>query len=185
MKKLLFCLAAVICLQLKAAETALTLDREKSRLEYDVRSTFENFTGRVLVYAPEISVDPASGRVLHAQLRFRFADMSSGNDERDLHMRNWQNTDQFPEVVYALTSLEPAAEPETFTARGVLLFHGQSREIVFPVKITRAKTLWTIAGETALDVRDFGLTPLRKFLVARVNPVVKVRFQLTGTAPGN
>ena len=39
----------------------------------------------------------------------------------------------------------------------VLTLHGQSREIVFPVAISKDHSLYSIDGDARLDTRDFGL----------------------------
>lgn len=176
-------LAAVCTLRLAAGDARLEIDKPQSRLEYTVKTTFETFTGRLTAYELSASADPALGKITRAQLRFRFSDLVSDNEKRDLDMRTWQNTEQFPEVVFTLVALEPAGEGRS-TARGQLILHGVTREITFPVSVSVTagpQKLFSMDGETSLDTRDFGLPVLRRYMFGKVDPHVKIRWHFQGT----
>ena len=179
MRTLLLCLFLAGFASVRAAELPLSVDLEKSHIECDVRATLHSFTAKLATYDVAISLRPDTLQVVRAQLHFRFADLRTGKDERDQEMLAWQNTDQFPECVFTLVSRE-AVTAGQFTARGTFLFHGQSREISFPVKMSTNGDLHIYDGEFEIDVRDYGLPPVRKYFVAKVSPVVKVRFHLEG-----
>ena len=51
------------------------------------------------------------------------------------------------------------------------------------MSLSRADGTYTISGETTIDTRTWGLKVIRKALVFKVDPNVKVRFKLVGV-PG-
>jgi polyisoprenoid-binding protein YceI len=183
MKSLLFGLVAVgLGLRLAAAELPLSIDKDHSKIAYDVQVTIHPFSGTLTAYQADILVDQALGKVTKAQLRFKFADLHSGEDKRDHDMLAWENNDQFPEVVFTLTSLDAGPAGGKFTAKGQLLLHGQTKEISFPVSIVTKDNLgYSIDGDTTVDTRDYGLPVIRKFGFLKVDPQVRVSFHLQGS----
>ncbi|MGC4074572.1 MAG: YceI family protein [Nibricoccus sp.] len=165
---------------LSAVETPLVVDKQQSHIEYNVTATMDSFSGRLSAYDLELADDPAvTGKISRAELRFRFADLRSNNAKRDQQMRDWQNTEQFPECIFTLTALEPAATAGHFTARGQFIFHGMTRDLVFPVSLSNSEDgLHVIDGEAKIDTRDFGLPIIRKFGLLKVDPVVVVKLHL-------
>jgi Uncharacterized conserved protein len=166
-----------------AAEIPLTVDFERSRIEYHVTDVSGGFSGKLVAYTLDLSLDPATpGGLGRAELRFRFTDLRSGVNKRDQAMRDWQNTEQFPECVFTLTALEPTQQADRFTARGQIIFHGHSRDLIFPVTIHRDGTQVYTEGEARLDVRDFGLKPQRRYLFFPIDPVVILRWKIHADA---
>jgi len=165
---------------LPAAETPLIVDKPQSRIEYAVTATMDSFSGKLVAYTLDLSSDPGTpAKITRAELRFRFADLRSDNAKRDQQMRDWQSTEQFPEAIFTLTALEPAATPGRFTARGQFIFHGMTRDLVFPVSISSSDDgLHVIDGEARIDTRDFGLPIIRKFGLLKVDPVVVIKLHL-------
>jgi polyisoprenoid-binding protein YceI len=172
----------LLAISARAIESTLEIDRTRSHIEVDVKATLNSFTAKLTAYNANLSIDPENNKVALAQVQFRFADLKTGNEDRDTHMREWQSTEQFPEAIYIMKSLEPAAGGK-YTARGTFIFHGASRELTFPVTITTDNKLYAIDGEFPLDTREYGLSTIKKYLVAKVNPVVKIRFHLQGSIP--
>lgn len=171
-------IAAVSVSGLAAAET-LTINAEQSRVEIEVKATVDSFTGKLKHYQADVEV--ADGHVVSAVVRFRFADVHTGKDGRDEAMHDWQETGKYPDGVFTLASLEPAAEGR-MKAHGTLQFHGVTRELVFPVSVITDRNLYAIDGVATLDTREFGLPVIRKFGLLKVDPLVKVRFHLQGAA---
>jgi polyisoprenoid-binding protein YceI len=163
-----------------AVDTPLVIDKEHSRIEAEVKSTMDNFSAKLGSYDAAISVDVAEKRVISAQLKFRFADVKTGNEKRDAEMLHWEQTEQFPDCVYSLVSLLPAASG-TYSARGKFTLHGVTKEITFPVVIgVKEPGTYTIEGNLPIDTRDYGLPVIRKVAILKVNPVLQVKFHLEG-----
>jgi polyisoprenoid-binding protein YceI len=163
-------------------ETPLVIDPAQSHIEAHVKSTLENFVAKLTAYEATVAVDPAEKRVGHAQLKFHFSDIKTGNEKRDTEMRLWQQTDLFPDSVCVVDTLVPAGT-SNYTAQGKLTFHGVTKAVAFPVTIiSKEPGTYIIEGELSLDTRDYGLPVIRKFGMLKVNPVLEVNFHLEGRA---
>jgi polyisoprenoid-binding protein YceI len=148
-----------------------------------MKATADSFVGRLERYEAVIVVDPetASADVVRARFAFRFADVKTGKDARDEAMHSWQDTAHHPDGIFTLAAIEQGADGGR-AATGTLVLHGRSREISFPVSVSREGGLYAIDGEATLDTRDFGLPVIKKLLLLKVDPAVKVRFHLQGRA---
>src|SRR5690606_8893879 len=107
-------------------------------------------------------------------------DIVTGKAARDKAMHEWQNTESFPDGEFALSSLQPSSGSD-FTALGRLTLHGVTRDIHFPVSISRDGALLEITGDATVDTREFGLPVIRMLGILKVNPLVHVRIHLKGT----
>lgn len=167
-----------------AAERELTVDFTQSRVEIVVKATVDSFVGRLVRYDPRITLEN-DDRVKGARVSFRFRDVETGKRGRDEAMHAWQQTDTYPDGDFVLTSLENP-EGSVFMAAGRLTFHGVTREVRFPVSISREAGRYAIAGDAPVDTREFGLPVVRKLGLLKVDPIVHVRFHLQGfVAPAN
>jgi polyisoprenoid-binding protein YceI len=158
----------------------LRVDRARSFIDVDVKATVGSFTGRLERY--EATVEPdATGKVRSARLHFRFADLKTGNPERDAHLIQWLGGGD-PTGTFELGALALAPDGQG-QAIGRLTFNGQTRRIEFPVQITRANDTLVISGGTTVDYRQWGLPTLRHRKVVKVDSDVRVRFRLTVQLP--
>ncbi len=167
-----------------AADVALAVDKAQSRVEIVVKATVDSFTGTLADYQPVIRVNHDTGEVVSAEVGFAFAEVKTGKPDRDEQMHTWQETPKFPTGGFKLVSLTPTADGR-FTATGTLTFHGVTRELAFPVTITTDRRLFAFDGEAVIDTRTYDLPVIRKFGLLKVDPIVKVRFHLQGSALAN
>ena len=157
------------------AAAPLAVDPASVKIEVDVHATMHGFTGKL--DTATVTLDGDAAAIAAATVRFVWTDLKTGDTSRDKEMVAWA-TAKSPEGVFTLAKLEPAAAADSFTATGTLALNGQPREISFPVKIVKTATGWTVAGETKIDHRDWGLPKIRKFGMLTVDPVVTIRFSL-------
>lgn len=168
----------------QAAEHTLTIDKTHSRIEVMVGATTHEFTLKLSDYEADILADTATGKLTKVMLRFKFADLKTGDEKRDEAMLAWENNDQFPEVVFTLISIttDPVGKG---TARGQLLLHGIAREINLDLTVTnKDQLIYSIDGESTLDTQDFGLPILHRYGFIRVDPAITLSFHLQGSASG-
>ncbi len=162
------------------AEQPLKVDRARSFIEVDVKSTTDSFTARLEKYQPTLGVD-AGSRIKTAKLEFRFADLKTGKAERDEKMLEWLGgAEASGRFELGVLALAPNGEGQT---TGRLTFHGVTQRIEFPVHVARAGLTYTIKGEVTLDTRNWNLKVIRMMGLLKVDPEVKVRFQLIGDLP--
>lgn len=174
--RLLVCLA-VLPAGLAAAAT-LKVDRHRSFVNVDVKATVGSFTGRLEAYEARVTFEPA-GRIRAATFRFRFADLKTGDAERDAEMLRWAGG---PDAAGAFTLGALALTPDgQGHATGRLVMNGRPELIEFPVNVSQLDGVWTLEGAATLRYTDWGLKVVRRFVVVKVDPEVKVRFKLIGT----
>ena len=173
-------LALLLPLGALAAERTLKVDQEKSFVDVDVKATVDSFTGHLDAYEAKVSVDDA-GKIKSAVFTFKFADLKTGKPDRDEEMIKWLGGGA-PEGRYDLGNLAMAPDGQAEVS-GRLTFHGVVELVEFPVNIQKADGIYTITGETTIDIRSWNLKPIRKALIFKVDPEVKIRFKLVG-APG-
>lgn len=170
-------LLLLLPLTLVGAERSLKIDRSRSYVDVDVKATMDSFTARLDAYELKATIDE-SGRIKTAALDFRFADLKTGNPERDAGMLDWlgggEPAGRFEVGILALT---PSGQGQV---SGNLTFHGRTSLVEFPVNIARDGEAHTITGTATIDYRHWGLKIFRKLVVLKVDPEVKIRFKFTG-----
>lgn len=159
-----------------AAERPLKIDRGRSFVDVDVDAT-KNFTAHLDAYDARVMED--AGKIKSAVFTFRFADLKTGNKDRDTDMIEWLGGGS-PEGRFELGNL--AVTPNGIgQASGRLIFHGVTERIEFPVTVIREGDAFVITGETTIDYRNWKLKVIRIALMLKVDPEVKIRFKFTGT----
>ncbi len=164
--------------RLAAADHAVVFDPARSTVDVVVKATVDSFTGRLAHFSLAGTADE-TGQVTGARLDFRFRDVLTGKAKRDEAMHAWQDTAHHPDASFVLTALDTAADGGR-RATGRLTFHGVTRELSFPVRLTQAGDELAVDGEAAFDTRDFGLPVIRMMGLLKVDPVVRVRFHFQG-----
>lgn len=178
--KLIAVLPLILASQLFAASVPLTVDKEHSSVEVAVKATMDSFTAKLIAYDAVIAADPETKQIQSAQVKFRFADIKTGKDKRDVEMNHWQETEKFPDCLYVMDSLKPASG-DIYNATGKFTLHGVTKEISFPVTILiQTDGSCKMDSEFPLDTQDFGLPIFKKFGMLKVNPLLKVKFHLEG-----
>ncbi len=175
-------LAAVFSLPfaLHAADQAVKLVRDKSFVDVDVKATVDSFTGRLEKYQADLTAD-ATGKLKGAKFAFRFADLKTGKADRDAKMLEWLGSpDATGEFELGMLALAPNGLGQV---TGKLAFHGHTERIEFPVEVKRDGGTYTIKGEVTIDHRTWGLKVIRMMALLKVDPNVKVRFQIVGELP--
>ncbi len=164
-------------LVLSAAERPLKIDKSRSFVDVDVDATV-NFTAHLDAYDTKFTAeDSGTGKIKTAIFSFKFADLKTGNTERDGKMIAWLGGGE-PLGRFELGNLAVTPDGQG-QASGRLIVHDVTERIEFPVNITRANGVYTITGETTIDYRTWNLKVIRTALVLKVNPEVKIRFKLT------
>jgi len=163
-----------------ASETGLTIDKDRSHIEAMVTAPMESFAAKVTHFDATMTVDLQEKRVGSALIKFRFADLKTGDEKRDETMLAWQQTDQFPECIFLLDALLPAGGG-AFKARGKFILHGVTQVLAIPVTITfSTPDTCLIDGDISLDTTAFNLPPIHQYLLLKVNPTLQVKFHLEG-----
>lgn len=124
-----------------------------------------------------IAADPAPK--MHVE--FKVEDLRTGNELQDHEMWKLIDSKRFPKIAADLRELKPGAAGGRYTATGQITLAGLSRRYEGEFAPSYDGAQVTIDGDLQVDVRDFGLKPM-KLLVLSVAPLVKVRLHLVARA---
>jgi polyisoprenoid-binding protein YceI len=161
------------------ANQTLAIDRARSSVEVAVEATVDSFTARFYAFDADLSIPGGGIEGVSGQVHFPLASLRTDDTDRDEQMYQWLQTARFPNAELSLASLV-RDNRGNYVAKGRLEFHGTARDVSFPLKIKLDDGILTVEGDATLDTRDYGLPIYRRFLIFSVNPVVHVRFRITG-----
>jgi polyisoprenoid-binding protein YceI len=173
-------LAVLLCPpSLGAAIQTLVIDADRSSVEVGVQATIDSFSARFTSFTAELSIQGDGVERVSGQVHFILASLRTDDIDRDEQMYKWLENKTYPTADVTFARLAPDGRGN-FVAKGKLKFHGTERDVSFPVKIKLEQGILTAEGAATLDTRDYGLPIYRRFLVFSVNPIVHVRFRVTG-----
>jgi len=171
-------LAGVVALAIQADAAPLEINPRQTRIEVAVSCTIDSFVARLEKFQTQVDCDPAVALPTKAEVTFDFADLKTGNPDRDAAMLAWLEYSGNRTASFQLTAWKQTGT--TNLALGRLTMHGVTQEVQMPVTVRRDGAAWDISGGATLDYRDFKLPKIRKALILTVNPNVKITFHLTG-----
>jgi len=164
-----------------AAAAPVTITPGSLEVSVAIKATMHSFTAAVAGGELAVTGDAATRTIDSAVYKFAWSGVTTGNKKRDVEMLEWVRADEHPDGVFTLRAIE---KRDTGTvATGTLEFHGNSREIEFPVTIEPAGAGLRVSGEATFDHREWGLKQFRKLGLLSVNPTVTVRFKFETTGP--
>jgi polyisoprenoid-binding protein YceI len=171
-------LAGFMALDLPARAASLAVDPRQSSVEVAVSCSMDSFVGHLEKFQATVESDPPAALPAKADVSFDFADLKTGNKDRDAAMLKWLDYSTHPAASFHLTGWNQAGT--TNVGLGTLTLHGVAVAVKLPVVITQEDTVWHISGQARIDYRDFKLPKIRKALVLTVDPIMTVKFHLVG-----
>ena len=140
---------------------------------FDARATVADFQGRAGVVTGELTGGASPGDV-RGWIEVRWADIDTDNGTRNRHMLKTVDAAQFPVIRFDVTAVRPGAD----SIAGTLALHGATRQVEWPVTSTVEPDSVTVAADFPVDMRDFGIKPPVRFVIARMGAVVQVHVRL-------
>jgi hypothetical protein len=120
-----------------------------------------------------IALDPAP----QMHIEFKVEDLRTGNELQDREMWKLIDSKRFPKIAADLRELRRTSVSGKYAAAGMVTLAGLARPYEGEMSPTFDGKQVTIDGDLEIDVRDFGLKPM-KLMVLSVAPLVKVRLHL-------
>ena len=133
---------------------------------FDARATVADFQGRTTV---------ATGTLEWVEVRWR--DIDTQNGTRNRHMLKTVDEERFPVIRFDAVGARPGAD----SIAGTLTLHGVTRPVVWPLAVQIDADTITVAADFPVDMRDYGIKPPVRFLIARMGAVVMVHVRLVFT----
>lgn len=151
----------------------------KSRVGFDAYHPLGNFSGASETPTGEVELDigdlkkPIKGSLTAAVASFR-----TGKAGRDKDLHRALNGDHDPEIRYRIDKVESSFTSLAdntdvlLTLHGVLSMRGTDRPVTFMGRVRlRQGTLW-VRGENRIRPADFGIPPLRSWLISMKDHVL-------------
>jgi polyisoprenoid-binding protein YceI len=161
-----------------SAEDRWTVVPGQSSIRFAGTSTLHDFAGTAAVTAGSFSV--AAGAV-GGSIVVDATTMDTKDKERDAEMHHdHMESAKFPLIRFDLTAFTRSAAGGSAT--GSWTMHGVSRQLTVPVTLQEGANP-TLTASFPIDMRDWSITPPRKFLVVSVDPTITVTISLALT-PG-
>jgi len=114
----------------------------------------------------------------------RWQDIDTKNGTRNRHMLKTVDAEHFPTIRFDLGGT--TADTGQVRLKGTLTLHGVSQPVEWPAVIHAWPDSVAVAADFPVDMRDYGIKPPVKFVIARMGPVVQVHVRLVfvkGGAP--
>jgi polyisoprenoid-binding protein YceI len=160
-----------------AGAATLKVDKARSRIQVDGRSTGHSFTGTLKDYTAKVSGDPATMKPDTFELSWEFKDLKTEDKKRDAEMIKWLGGGSPKGSFKFIKTWEQ--DGKTY-AQGRITIHGVDKLIAFPFTVKKDGSWVTIDGVATLDYEDFGLPIIRALAVMKVDPKLTVRFHVVG-----
>jgi polyisoprenoid-binding protein YceI len=123
-----------------------------------------------------VAAEPAA--TMHVE--FKVESLRTGNDLQDREMWKLIDSKRFPKIAGDLRALSSGTVRARYNAAGQITLAGLARRYEGEFRLERDGQRLSLDGELKIDVRDFGLKPM-KLLVLGVAPLVRVRLRLVAT----
>jgi polyisoprenoid-binding protein YceI len=167
-----------------AATERWVVDSDKSRVGFDAFHSFGNFSGASETPSGEVELDIEDlKKPIKGTLTAPVASLRTGKAGRDKDLRRALDGERHPEIRYRIDKVESSFTSLTdntdvlLTLHGVLSMRGTERPVSFMGRVRlRQGTLW-VRGENRIRPVDFGVPPLRSWLVSMKESVL-ARFDL-------
>jgi polyisoprenoid-binding protein YceI len=145
----------------------------KSRVGFDAFHPLANFSGASETPSGEVELDIEDLRKpIKGSLTVPVASLRTGKAGRDKDLRRALDGERHPEIRYRIDKVESSFASLTdntdvlLTLHGVLSMRGTERPVSFMGRVRlRQGSLW-VRGENRIRPADFGVPPLRSWLIS-------------------
>ena len=139
---------------------------------FDARATVADFQGRATTATGElVGGDTPTAR---GWIEVRWADIDTKNGTRNGHMIKAVEAGRFPTIRFEVTAVRAGLD----SVAGTLALHGVTKPGVWPVSVEVGGDSLTVAADFHVDIRDYGIKPPVRFVIARMGAVVQVHVRL-------
>ncbi len=132
---------------------------------FDAKASVADFQGRTNI---------ATGSLDWVEVRW--ADIDTKNGTRNRHMLKTVDAEHFPTIRFDLAAT--TGDTGQVRLKGTLTLHGVSQAVEWPAVIRAWPDSVAVAADSPVDMRDYGIKPPVKFVIARMGPVVQVHVRL-------
>lgn len=142
---------------------------------FDARATVADFQGRATTAAGEL-IGGAGPDGARGWVEVRWRDIDTKNGTRNRHMLKTVDEEHFPVIRFDLTGA--TGDTGQMRVTGTLTLHGVSQPVEWPALVRVDADSLSVAADIPVDMRDYGIKPPVRFVIARMGAVVMVHVKL-------
>jgi polyisoprenoid-binding protein YceI len=171
----------------KAASERFEVVRSDSSLTFYATSTNQSAYGKTTDLSGFIEASFDAQGILASEpapkmhVECQVESLRTGNDLQDREMWKLIDSKRFPKIAGDLREFQRGSVRGRYTAAGLITLAGLARTYESEFTLDHGPAKITVNGEIKIDVRDFGLKPM-KLLVLGVAPLVRVRLHLVAAS---
>ncbi len=154
----------------------------RAEIVFDAKATVADFQGRAQVAVGEFEGGAALAEV-RGCVEVRWRDIDTRNGTRNRHMLQTVDEARYPVIHFELAEALPqdvAADSAAVLLRGSLSLHGVTRAVEWPalVRVQPPGDSVSVVADFPVDMRDYGIKPPVRLIIARMGAVVRVHVKL-------
>lgn len=155
----------------------------RAEIVFDARATVADFKGKTEVAVGELEGGERLTEV-RACVEVRWRDIDTKNGTRNRHMLQTVDEPRYPLIRFDLGEVVPqdvAPDSAVVLLKGSLSLHGVTREVEWPalVRVQPAGDSVSVVAHFPVDMREYGIKPPVRLIIARMGAVVQVHVRLT------
>lgn len=145
------------------AQSAYVLDRSNSRVMFRGRAFIQQIIGRSEELAGRVVMSGGDVRSLRGDVRFDVASIATDPAVESKDLLKLFGGHRHPTITFHVDSVERGTDVAPLTVHGRLTMNGVTRPVAFfgHANVTGSQVI--ASGTTAVDVRDWGIRPPRRF----------------------
>ncbi len=170
-----------------AAAQEWAINKEKSRLTFEVEAGGQAVTGAFGQFRAEIHFDPDYLEVAEIAAAIDTNTVSTGQPQVDAGLMNkeWFDTQTYPSAGFRAKSVTAGDADGSYVMEGELTIKGNTRPVTIPFSLEIDQGEATVTGETAISRSDFGIGPNGPVSGVIIGDIVKIKLDLVATRLDN
>jgi polyisoprenoid-binding protein YceI len=136
-------------------DKSVRADKSRSTISYHMVHPLHEWTGTNRSVDGVLQLDGSNGKVRKVAMLVKVSGFDSKNSNRDSHMMEVTEAIKFPAVSFVSNAVDDKGDQ--LEVKGILQFHGVSREVGFMANKTQEKNLLRVRGGFDILLDDFKL----------------------------
>jgi polyisoprenoid-binding protein YceI len=163
------------------------LNKEKSKLTFQINAGGEVIAGEFQQFEAEIRFDPDHVGNAEISAAIDINTVSTGQDKVDetLRSKDWLDAQTYPAAGFQAKAVKPGGADGSYVLEGNLTIKGKTRPLAIPVSLDVDLGEARITGETVINRLDFGVGPAETASGAPVANPVRVALAMYATRLDN
>lgn len=157
----------------------------RADIVFDAKATVADFQGIARAAAGEL-IGAERLEDVKGWVEVRWRDIDTRNGTRNRHMLETVRESRYPVIRFDVMGAVPESasggeggDSAAVLLKGLLTLHGQTREVEWPTRARLHADSVIVAADFPVDMRDYGIKPPTRFIIARMGAVVRVHVRLT------